>query len=320
VAGIFYTPENAFEAFHWPVGESFTPLGDLPGGGFAYPLSRAFDISADGNTIVGNAQSAAGNEAYRWTRQTGMRSLGDFVGGDVNSQAHGVSADGSVIVGYGTGAFNHPQAAVWINLSPPQVLPMPTGVLRSQANAVSADGSLAVGFMEFGVSSGTVTHAEAFRWSAGSPVISLGDLPGASRYSVAHDVSADGSVIVGASDTLRDDGFDTRAAFYWTAESGMVNLRDLLVSHGATNLSGWRLSEARGVSADGLTVVGTGLHDGRIEAFIATIPEPSTIVLALLAAAASLFLALQKRPPNLACPHLRQPRQAVDLPCSGSQR
>jgi uncharacterized membrane protein len=108
-------------------------------------------------------------------------------------------------------------------------------------------------------------------------------LPGSRVYSVAYDLSADGSVIVGSGTTRRPDGSDTQEAFYWTREIGMVNLRDLLVSQGASNLAGWRLSEARAVSADGLTIVGTGLHDGRIEAFIATVPEPSTMALAAFA-------------------------------------
>jgi probable HAF family extracellular repeat protein len=235
-----------------------------------------------------------------------MTSLVDLAGGDVNSQAHGVSADGSVIVGYGTGASNHPHAVIWSGQSLPQPLSVPSGVLRSEANAVSANSSVVVGYMEFGQSSGTVTHAEAFRWTADLGMTSLGDLPGGRRYSVAHDISADGSVVVGSSDALRDDGHNTRAAFYWTAPTGMLDLHDLLVANGVTNLAGWRLSEARGVSADGLTIVGTGLHDGRIEAFIATIPEPATIILASLAAAVLLPFALRKTQPGEHKPEMTQ--------------
>ena len=65
----------------------------------------------------------------------------------------------------------------------------------------------------------------------------------------------------------------------------MVNLWQMLTEAGATNLADWRLSEATGVSADGMTIVGTGLHNGVIEAWIATIPEPPTIILGALAAA-----------------------------------
>jgi hypothetical protein len=67
----------------------------------------------------------------------------------------------------------------------------------------------------------------------------------------------------------------------------MLNLRDVLIAGGATGLDGWRLTEARGVSYDGLTVVGTGIDpNGVSQAFVATIPEPSTLTLTALAAAA----------------------------------
>jgi len=278
VTGIVLTPENAFEAFRWVVGESFTPLGDFAGG-YSYPISRAFDVSADGRTVVGHGDTAAGDMAFRWAPQTGMVALGDLNGGDTASRAHGVSADGSVIVGYGTGAANFPQAVRWTAQTGLRAL----SSARSQATAVSADGRVIVGF--FG--SGLVT--QAFRWTADGGMVSLGDLPGGLFNSIAHDLSADGSVIVGSSDTLREDGNNTRSAFYWTADMGMVNLQDLLIRHGVTNLDGWRLSEARAVTPNGLTVVGTGVHDGRIEAFTATVPEPSTI---LLAASVAVLLLL----------------------------
>jgi hypothetical protein len=77
-------------------GPSFQGLGDLPGGGFS---SLAYDVSADGSTVVGNGESASGTEAFRWRLDTGMQGLGDLPGGDFFSHAQDVSADGSVIVG-----------------------------------------------------------------------------------------------------------------------------------------------------------------------------------------------------------------------------
>jgi probable HAF family extracellular repeat protein len=291
VAGIVLTPENSFEAFRWVVGESFTPLGDFPGGR-PYPLSRAFDISADGRTVVGHGDSGAGEIAFRWTREGGMAALGDFPGGETSSHAHGVSADGSVVVGYGTAIGGH-RAFRWTSESGLQVV----SSLRSEATAVSADGRVVVGFNDVGSSPGL--SKAAFRWAAGSGLQLLGDLPGGSISSIAYDVSADGSVVVGASDTRRDDGNTASGAFYWRADLGMVSLLDLLVQNGATNLAGWRLTEARGVTADGRTIVGTGFHDGRIEAFIATVPEPSAIGLIVAAAALCLLIAARRRHSNV---------------------
>jgi probable HAF family extracellular repeat protein len=87
---------------------SFTPLGDLPGGIFK---SAASGVSADGSVVVGNSNSAAGTEAFRWTLGGGMVGLGDLPGGNFSSEATAVSADGTVVVGFsevaglGTEAF-----------------------------------------------------------------------------------------------------------------------------------------------------------------------------------------------------------------------
>jgi len=133
---------------------------------------------------------------------------------------------------------------------------------------------------------------------------------GGGLSSVAHDVSADGSVVVG--------GVGGLGGFRWTAESGMVGLGELPVVgfHGiATGVSadgsvvvgygdrgafiwdpvngtrkldkvltdlgvdrtGWTVVTANGISDDGLTMVGLAHgSDGHDEAWIATIPEPAT--------------------------------------------
>jgi probable HAF family extracellular repeat protein len=86
-------------------------LGDLPGGSFR---SAAYDISADGSTVVGASIGASGNyEAFLWTSGDGMVSLGNLPGGGFySSSAHGVSADGSVVVGSGLSASGY-EAFIW---------------------------------------------------------------------------------------------------------------------------------------------------------------------------------------------------------------
>jgi hypothetical protein len=48
------------------------------------------------------------------------------------------------------------------------------------------------------------------------------------------------------------------------------------------------LTAAQGISDDGRIIVGTGIHNGGNEAFVATIPEPTAVVLAVLALAGLL--------------------------------
>ena len=60
----------------------------------------------------------------------------------------------------------------------------------------------------------------------------------------------------------------------------MQNLKDVLVNDHGLNLTGWTLKRAFGISDDGLTIAGDGLNpDGNIEAWVATIPEPATVLL-----------------------------------------
>jgi len=137
------------------------------------------------------------------------------------------------------------------------------------ANAVSADGSFVVGG-----SASASTVREAFIWDATHGMRGLGDLPGGDLDSDALGVSADGSVVVGVGHTSA--GLE---AFVWDAENGMRSLQVMLTSLGI-DLTGWQLTQAVSVSADGSTIAGSALNPaGAAEAFIAVIPEPGTALL-----------------------------------------
>ena len=81
-------------------------------------------------------------------------------------------------------------------------------------------------------------------------------------------------------------------AFIWDQANSMRNLREVLINDHGLNLTGWTLTSALDVSADGLTIVGAGINpDGFDEAWVATIPEipePATVSLLALGAAAML--------------------------------
>jgi probable HAF family extracellular repeat protein len=261
------------EAFRWMSDGTIEGLGDLPGGLFS---SAAFDVSADGNVVVGVSSTVSDNQtvgqAFRWTPQTTMIAIAE-----PGTGARAISADGSVIVGVSNtgGGFRLPE----LPGRPPFNLP---GSFDVVPRAVSSDGAVVVGGSNFRVGIGGF-RTDAFRWTEAGGSMDLGV-----ANSIANDVSGDGSVVVG--------GRLVPGAFYWTAETGSLNLQELLLSLGASNLDGWNLGDAEGITPDGLTIVGTGIDpSGSTQAWVATIPEPDSILLAALAAAGMLLVALFSR-------------------------
>jgi probable HAF family extracellular repeat protein len=213
-----------------------------------------------------------------------MVGLGYLAGGSSFSSAEDVSPNGSFAVGAsnsaaGLQAFRWTSAGGMVGMGD-----LPGAPFGSVATGVSADGAVVVGFGNLNEATGTT---EAFRWTSGGGMVGLGDLPGGPLNSNTWDVSADGSVVVGYGNTASGE-----EAVRWTAGDGMQNLRDLLIAGGATGLTGWTLTQATGVSADGLTIVGIGRNPaGNEEAWIATVPEPGTPALAVLAS----FVLLRRR-------------------------
>ncbi len=99
-------------------------------------------------------------------------------------------------------------------------------------------------------------------------MVGLGDLTGGEYCSEAYGVLADGSVVVGMSKSALGN-----EAFIWDQTNGMRSLQDVLVNDYGLDLTGWTLTSAWGVSANGLSFVGYGTNpDGDTEAWIATVP------------------------------------------------
>ncbi len=291
------------EAFVWTLNDGMVGLGDLPGG---YEWSTANSISADGSVIVGSGyeegNSTFGKRAFYWTADTGIVNIGYPLFPNIPNQegfssGQAVSADGSVIVGgcnhtpnyvYGGVAYRWDASTGFNKLG---MLPSSVHVPGSGAIAVSADGSVVVGNSsseDYGRPA-----SESFYWTAEGDMVGLGFIYDP-YYHFAFDnyvaaVSADGSVVVGKSDSDINESGKYRA-YIWSADEGMQFLHDVLTNDLGLDLTGWTLTEATGISADGLTVVGTGINpNGETEAFIARLPEPGMLGLLGIGVAA-LFM------------------------------
>lgn len=282
--------EGTPAAFRWNDG-SFDLLGTLTDG----IDSEAVAVNGDGSVIVGDAQvSEEGNVTYvafQWDSGV-MTALGLLDNGTF-SRATGISADGTHVVGYGdrdgedrgirwdSGAIGTVHAidpirpltvsdngqivggflfagsptGVPILFDAPVVteLDIPLNFTGGQVLDVTPNAAIATGFVINGSS-----LRRAIRWT-GTSALSLGTLEGSSE---ARSISADGSVVVGLS---------AGQAWIWEMNQGMRPLAEVLSELGV-DLTGWTLTEASGVSADGKVIVGTGQRGTRTEAWLAELP------------------------------------------------
>lgn len=264
--------ESGTEAFRWTRGSGLVGLGDLPGG---QSNSGARGISDDGSVVVGSTNVAAGFGAFRWTATNGMQLVGggDLAGGAFNGSAQSASTDGSII--YGSGAISSGAATFrWTTSSGFTIVgELAGGAVFSEPLGASPDGRFCVGRSSSSASG--ANGFEAFRYDAVTrQTIGLGDLAGGIFSSIAQDVSADGSIVVGSATTDRGE-----EAFMWDGLHGMRLLADVATEYGL-HLEGWTLISANGISADGRVIVGGGINpQGHNEAWMIVIPAPPTVML-----------------------------------------
>jgi probable HAF family extracellular repeat protein len=188
-----FTTGTPIEAFRY-AGGAMTGLGDLPGGIHA-SVARA--ATPGGEMIVGDSDSANGNQAFVWTGGS-MRPLDDLPGGGFASAAFDVTDDGTIVVGYGNSDMGQ-EACIWVYNVPHGVGALPSDEPSATLFGVSADGSVAVG------SSFVDPFIEAVIWTPETGLRHLQtvlstdyglDLPGWILFE-ARAISADGRTIAG---------------------------------------------------------------------------------------------------------------------------
>lgn len=282
-------------AFRWTPETGMLSLGDPPDG-----YGRAYDVSADGSTIVGSW----GAWAYRWTEALGLQTVepADSDG----ASAWSVSADGSTLVGtawaYSTGGSSYGFIARSVGRGDPELVPLPApdGCLPEGAIGISADGSIIAGESSCGVyrwsdargaellipgppgtfewvyamsADGSVIVGESdafggcFRWTASNGIAPIGPPPGACGIDPSG-LSGDGRVMVGHSNDGDCQGPFLRRGVIWREGIGIEWLDDYLVRQGV-DLVGWQvIGEVGGISDNGRFVVGSGIFDNQVRAFL----------------------------------------------------
>jgi probable HAF family extracellular repeat protein len=274
------------EAYRWTVTGGYQLLGDL---GSASTGSAAYAASFDGSVVVGEAPVGTNSfGAFRWTAAQGMMALplpmifayavtddGTMVAGDqywwktsgqtgnfgscsdsqIGLSMVDLSADGSVAAG--SGPFGTPFMGDFYNA----YRSTPTGNCQnidahsrnSDAGGISADGQVIVGEEQIG------GPYLAFRWTAATGMVDLGDLGGG--LSRADATNRDGSVVVGHS--LTSGKTSSTQTFIWTARCGMQDLQTVLEKQGAKIPNGWIIQIATDISEDGTVIAGYGISPPR---------------------------------------------------------
>lgn len=152
-----------------------------------------FEMTADGETIVGYDASSPEFSTFRWTERGGLENIGGI------GLPAAISRDGSTIAssvlqdGFQT-------AAIWQGGTSWEALPTLPGYIdgfphpiRSSAFGVSNGGATVVGLGMLGEN----VNARAFRWDAATNGTTALDVPADTWDSRANGISADGSVIYG---------------------------------------------------------------------------------------------------------------------------
>ena len=231
---------NREVAARWTQATGWVSLGYLPNALSCPSRSNAYDVSHDGNTVVGLSWDGCNGRGFVWDTVNGMQELDVQING--GNRATTVSGDGTSAGGF---AQSNSRSPVYWNTSDLTGFAVDPA-LGGEVFGMTTDGSLSVGTL---YQNSPSFLYEAFLRDAGTGAITnLGALDGNNYAAAGLDINDDGTVIA---------GFDylslTRIGWIWTASDGIISLQDRMAALG---LSIPNVYTCNAVSDDGLTVVG----------------------------------------------------------------
>jgi uncharacterized membrane protein len=262
------------EALRWTFAGGFEELGLLPG----QAAATAYDVSADRSVIVG----VSGSQLFRWTSEAGMIAIVDLPAGHDSWSIPIVSNDGQAVIAPGSLAGSNGMTHDLFRWTMQTgLVPIIPGLQRSNYIHTSHDGSVVVAAGDDGLK----------RWTEQAGLQTLPHLPGGSNLTVPVAMSADGSVVFGAT------GNDISQIVYgfWTADGLAKTLPQVLQDQGlGPAAAGWQFPFGGSnigyfLSADGRVLAGSGINpEGIREAFVVyldplVVPEPTSAVMSVLA-------------------------------------
>lgn len=226
--------------------------------GYAQGFNNVTAVSTNGSKIIGYTQLTHPDGVAAWVYQNGNYTT--LTGGIPTA----ISSDGLIIAG---NTYNLTNAVLWKNGSI-EILSNPADSTYSRSFEISGDGSAIVGFYAY-------ANDYACLWRNGG-VETLPMLAGATS-SIATAVSFDGSLVFGNS---FDASWNDNGAFVWDEINGTRLLKDFLQNDYGLNLNGWNLLSVSATDASGNIITGYGINPaGQGELWIATIPEPTSVLL-----------------------------------------
>jgi uncharacterized membrane protein len=197
--------------------------------------------------------------AATWTEASGWHDLGLASIADNSSSLDAITPDRTVTVGTARVDATASYQVLRHTAAGAELLgDLPGGELFAAASAVSDDGAVLVGFG----TSATGTEAPCLTSTSG--LMALGGLAGGAVSSRADAITPEGTFIVGSSDSA-----DGSEAVAWDHGAAIARMADVLAEGGVTVPTGWRLTQAHGVTVVGgaISVVGDatnapGDHEG----------------------------------------------------------